>query len=211
MRKILLTAVALMMVAGLAAPGFAATLQLTYPVTVTLAADPIDLIGVNAAVSFGSVGLSQTVYSNQAQGQPRSTIENIGYARVDYELDAAVVPAGAGPAWTLAAAPGADACVLRAIATAALTTDDNPAIGQTLDASFFEANDNLDNAAGYQVCSDTVFASDAWVGNTLLVKAYDVASGLPNSSRSFRYQLQTPTSSTDTGMTFNITISAIVG
>lgn len=211
MRKILLTAVALMMVAGLAAPGFAATLQLTYPVTVTLAADPIDLDGIVAAVSFGSVGLSQIVYSNQAQGQPRSTIENLGYARVDYELDAAVVASGAGPAWTLGAAPAADTCVLRAIATAALTTEDDMAIGQTLGAAFFEANDDLDNAAGYQVCSDTVFASDAW-SNTLLVKALDVVSGLPNSSRSFRYQLQTPTSSTDAvGMTFNITISAIVG
>jgi hypothetical protein len=212
MRKILLTAVALVMVAGLAAPSFAATLLITYPITVTLAADPIDLSGVNAPVSFGLVGLSQTVYSNQTQGQPRSTIVNLGFARVDYELDAAVVASGAGPAWTLGAAAGADTCVLRAIATAAVLETEAPTSGLLLAAAHFEANDDLDNAVGYQVCSDTVFASDAWIGNTMVVKAYDVVSGLPNSSRSFRYQLQTPTSSTDVvGMTFNITISAVVG
>lgn len=211
MRKILLTAVALMMVAG---PAFAAgpTLQITYPVTVTLASNPIDLAGVNAPVSFGNVALNDIVYSNQAQGQPRSTIVNNGYARVDYELDAAVVQMGTGPAWTLGAAPAADTCVLRAIATCAVRTDEDLAAGLTLTAAYFEANDDFDNVAGVQTCSDTVFASDVWVGNTLQVKAYDVVSGLPNSSRSFRYQLQTPTSSTDVvGMTFNITISAVVG
>lgn len=183
---------------GLAGAASAQNLTLAYPITVSIASDPINLAGITDPVGFGIGGFGQTLLSNFPQGQPRSTVQNNGYATVDYTARAAI--AGG---WTLGAAPASNVCVLYGIFTQALTSNDNPTVGRNVAAADFGVEDRL--STNVLRASVTNLARN---GETAAeTNGKDVFT--TQSVRSMRYRLDTPTAGSTAGQTITVTIGAV--
>jgi hypothetical protein len=195
MKKVALTIAAVL---GLAGAASAQNLTLAYPITVSVASDPIDLAGVTDPVSFGTVGFNQTNLSNYAAGQPRSTVQNNGYATVDYTARAAV-----SGGWSLGSAPGNNTCVLYGIFTQALTSNDNPTVGRNVAAIDFGVEDRL--STNVLRATTTNLARNAETAAETNGK--DVFT--TQSVRSMRYRLDTPTTGSTAQQTITVTIGAI--
>lgn len=203
MRRTLLAVLAVAMIAGMATQVMAAPVQgteLTFPITVSFNADSILLWNDGTSLaSWGIVGASQNIFSNQTGGQIRHSVEQRGYSTIDFKARAAVTTVGT--AWTLGATLGSAAsnqAVVAGIFTEALET------GRTLVLADFANNDVL--GATDIVATTNVLARDG-AGDPEAIKGYhvpDVPGGY--AMRSLRYLLQTPTADT-TGIQQTITIT----
>lgn len=190
MKRILLGLLGMVVAAGMATSSFAAVLTLDYPISVFVASDPIDLRGVTTEVSFGIVGWEMSVVSNNPGGQPRSTVNNVGYADVDYTVAASIANTiTAANVWTLGNPPvAANNAVLYGVFARALEVDGQ--YGWELDpVADFGAEDILLGGAAALPATNTVVAIDA-ESNTIEVKGNFVFS--TQSYRSVRYRLDTP-------------------
>lgn len=205
MKKILAASA---LILGLAASSMAVLetgITLNYPISVIIATDAIMLQGETAEMSFGNVAVNLTYLSNNAQGQPRSTVKQIGYASpIAYTARAAVTAP-----WTLSTARGANIAVLYGAFTRALRADEvvAPEVGRTLVAGDFEATDIL-NATAKQATA-TILGVDAETPDAEF-KGTGVLS--TQSSRSLRYRLDTPSTTTvaaGTKLTITVTLGGV--
>ena len=186
-------------VCALALSASAQNTTLDYTISVSVAADPIDLAGITDQVSFGIGGFGQTLLSNFAQGQPRSTVQNRGYSTVDYTARAAISQG----AWTLGSTPGNNVASLYAIFTQALTESDNPTSGRDVAIGDFGSEDLLGSTAIR--ASDTVLAQNSETG--VEIKGNRVFT--TQSVRSLRYRLDLPTSGDTSPQVLTVTIGAV--
>lgn len=97
MKKILLSVCAAVLVAGLASSSFAAETAQMYRIYVNINSADIDLTGASD-YSWGAIAPGTDSYSNDAQGQPRATVTQAGYATID--LNASYYISATGTAWT---------------------------------------------------------------------------------------------------------------
>ena len=178
----------------------AQNLTLDFTITVSVASDPIDLQGVTDTVSFGIVGFNTTNLSNNAGGQPRSTVNNAGYATVDYTARAEITSG----TWTLGSTKGVNTAVLYGIFTQAVTPIEDAGAGRYVAAADFGAEDRLLDGVVTRA-SSTVLAQDAESG--VEIKGNVVAT--TQSSRSLRYRLDTPISGDTSPQTITITLGAV--
>ncbi|HEY8240035.1 MAG TPA: hypothetical protein VIH35_01250 [Kiritimatiellia bacterium] len=194
-----LAAVCAVALAGLAATAQAQTLTLAYPITVSVASDPINLSGITDPVSFGIVGFNTTNLSNYTGGQPRSTVQNNGYATVDYTARAAV-----SGGWTIGTAPGANVATFYGIFTQALTSNDNPTAGRNVAAADFAVEDRLNSNTAIRASTTNLARNAETAAET---NGKDVFT--TQSIRSMRYRLDSPTSGSTAAQTITVTIGAI--
>lgn len=173
---------------------------LAYPITISIATDQIMLQGDTTQVSFGFVAFNNSVFSNLAQGQPRSTVKQIGWATIDYTALATI-----SGGWSLSTVRGANIAVLYAVFTRALRADEavSPDIGRTLVAGDFDASDILTSTA--RRASATSLAVNT---ETSAVKGYNILN--VDSERSLRYRIDTPTGGLVAPQTITITIGGII-
>lgn len=195
MKKVVITIAALV---GLAGAASAQNLTLAFPIQVSVASDPINLAGITDPVSFGTVGFSQTALSNFGGGQPRSTVQNNGYASIDYTARATV-----SGGWSLGSAPNTNVCVLYGIFTQALTSNDNPTLGRNVASADFGIEDRL--STNVLRASLTNLARNAETAPETNGK--DVFT--TQSVRSMRYRLDTPTAGSTAQQTLTVTIGAV--
>lgn len=183
----------------------------SYPISVVvgnevvIAADVyVDIYGA----SFGRVAMGSNNLSNQPQGMPRLTMENQGYATVDYTVRAEV-----SGGWTLGTTlgdVGSDKCVLAGIFTAPVLASEMEApYGRDVSLSDFADNDVLGNTA--VAASLTHLFWDEGT-DPVWMSGYNVSTIPTGSSiRSMRFLFQAPTADT-TGVphTFLITLSVVI-
>lgn len=216
MRKLLLSACAIALVAGMATSSFASsgTTALNWNITVTFSGFDIDLSATIDPLTFGNVSASQDVFSNFPDGNPRSTIQNDGYAEIDYT---ALVACATG--WSFGATLGSNTvdntCVLAAVFTAAvIESEESFPDGRDLGIGNFADNDVLGASAVSASISNLaidVGSGGANGDDALIRKGYDVQSTF--STRSLRYLLQVPLSVSGTGaneQTLVVTIGAVL-
>ncbi|MFH0880190.1 MAG: hypothetical protein V2A34_10800 [Lentisphaerota bacterium] len=172
----------------------------TYTLSVSIAADPVDLEGVADPVSFGAGEFGQTLLSNLPQGQPRSTVHNRGYATIDYTV-AAHISEGA---WSLGSSAGLNTAVLFAIFTRPLRPSEDAASGKTLTAGDFGPEDRL--SATPLLATATVLAQNSETDPNF--KGYNALS--IQSYRSLRYRLDLPTGGGTDPQTIVVVIGAVV-
>ncbi len=178
----------------------AQNLSLDYTITVRVASDPIDLQGITDTVSFGVVGFGQSVLSNGPGGQPRSTINNDGYATINYTARAEITSG----LWTLGSTPGNNTAVLYGIFTQAVTPADDAVAGRYVASGDFGTEDRLTGSA--KTATATILAQDS--ESNVEMKGYNVFS--TQSFRSLRYRLDTPTSGDMNQQVITITIGAVI-
>lgn len=192
----------------------AATTSITWPIGIIIAAGPIDLHAIVPPMHFGWVGLSNNIFSNQVQGNPRCTIENRGYATIDYTVSATITSSGFS--WAMGSTlgnVGVDQCVVAAIFTAAILESEVPfPDGRDLVLPDFANNDVVRSIA--VTATTNIFARDNSgldPDDPEFVKGYNVPAVPSQSVRSLRFLVQTPTmDTTGAEQFFNITIGAIV-
>lgn len=194
MKKILIV----LFVLGLGFSAFAQNLTLDYPITVRVASDPIDLQGITDTVSFGTLSFGQTALSNLPQGQPRSTVNNAGYATIDYTARAEITSGS----WTLGSNPGANTAVLYGIFTYALGASDDPP-GRDVLLGDFGTEDRLGGTA-IRASNTVLTRNDETNPENRGNNVYTTMS-----FRSLRYRLDTPTSGDTSEQTITVTIGAI--
>ncbi len=170
---------------------------LTFPLSFEVVANEIDLVAYENELNFGGIWAGQNAYSNQAEGHPRCTVENRGYATVDF-----TVSATCGTGWTLGSTLGdygQDRVVLAGVFTApAIESESAFPNGRDLAGVNFGDNDVI--TALQNIASQTVLAIDPGAGGTNgddsdLVKGFNV---VPYASqiRHLRFMVQAPTSDT---------------
>ncbi|MEW6517018.1 MAG: hypothetical protein AB1439_08945 [candidate division FCPU426 bacterium] len=180
-----------------------------YPIVITLDAGDIDLSAiVPDYLHFGYVAPESAVLSNQIEGNPRCTIQNNGYATVDYTVSAAVT------GWTLGTHLediGPDQCVIAAIFTAPILESQIPfPWGRDLETADFGNEDVVGPAP--KVATDTVLARN----NTRpdpddpdILKGFAVSP--LDSTRSLRFLVRTPAGVVfEPEQVFTVTIGAVV-
>lgn len=191
----------------LAAESQACTIpQNTWELTVEVVADPIDLVAMTSDLNFGGIWAGENSFSNQAEGHPRCTVENRGYATVDF-----TVSATCSTGWTLGTTLGdfgPNRVVLAGVFTAPVVESESAfPNGRDLALSNYGNNDVI--TALPVAASQTVFAIDPGSGgpngdDSDNVKGFQV---VPYASqiRSLRFLVQAPTSDT-TGVEQAVTI-----
>ncbi|OGV42511.1 MAG: hypothetical protein A2X46_04375 [Lentisphaerae bacterium GWF2_57_35] len=189
----------MMVLAGVASlTASAQNLTLDFPVTVSVASDAIDLQGVQLPTSFGIIGFNTTNLSNNAGGQPRATVNNVGYAAVDYTASAAVLGT-----WTLGTAPAQNTAVLYGIFTQAVTPADNAETGRSVAESDFGPEDRLSGVAlratASALAQDSETAAETKGNNVYTTQSF----------RSLRYRLDAPTDGATDEQTIVVTIGAV--
>lgn len=168
-----------------------------WEITFEVVADPIDLVAMTSDLDFGGIWAGQNAFSNQPGGHPRCTVENRGYAVVDF-----TVSATCSTGWTLGGSVGdfgPDRVVLAGVFTAPVIESESAfPNGRDLALINFGSNDVLSYVP--VVASQTVFAIDPGSGGPNgddpdTVKGFHV---VPYASqvRSFRFMVQAPTSDT---------------
>lgn len=180
-----------------------------YPIVVTFDVSEIDLTAiVPDYLHFGYVAPGSTVLSNQIEGNPRCTIQNNGYATVDYTANASVT------GWTLGTFlgdTGPDRCVIAAIFTAPILESQIPfPWGRNLEAADFGNEDVVGLVP--KVATDIVLARN----NTRpdpddpdILKGFAV--NPMDSVRSLRFLVQAPAGVVfEPEQIFTITIGAVV-
>lgn len=195
MRRTLYAVLAVALIAGMTVSAQAGT-TLQWNITVTFNADSINLTTTSPnTLTWGTVGPNQDVLSNQAQGQNRISVANIGYSRIDY-----TVTADCATGWTLGGTLNTNpdnTPVLCGIFTAPVLDGEQPEpYGRTLLVADFAQNDVL--AAGVLTqASATVLARDDNAGDDdpVYMKGYNVPQNIGETTeRSLRFMLQTPDS-----------------
>lgn len=182
----------------LAAESQACTIpQNTWELTVEVVADPINLVAMTSDLNFGGIWAGENSFSNQAEGHPRCTVENRGYATVDF-----AVSATCSTGWTLGSTLGdygPDRVVLAGVFTAPVVESESAfPNGRDLALANFEDDDVI--TAAQSIASQTVLAIDPGAGgangdDSDLVKGFNV---VPYASqiRHLRFMVQAPTSDT---------------
>ncbi len=196
-------------------PAAAATTSITWPIGISIAAGAIDLSAIVESMHFGYVEPGSTVFSNQPQGLPRCTIENRGYATIDYTASATIT--SSGNFWVMGSFlgdVGMDKCVVAAIFTQPLDTasDSFGTYSRDLIAGDFANNDVLGPIA-LVATTDTLARDNSAPDpdDAEHLKGYNILSIPHQSVRSLRFMVQTPTMVTTGSEQFiNITIGAIV-
>ncbi len=206
MKRILLALLAVGMVSGIS---MAATDTMNFPITVQIGY-AIDLVATNAEVNWGSVQPGAASFSQLASGQPRSTVDQMGYATIHYHVTAGVASAvtWTANAWTLVSTVPAVAneARLSGVFTAPLTVADapaNPDFAHDLVVGDFAADDvitgTLNSASATNLCR---------TGELMQFRGYNVSSS--NASRSLRYMLDAPiTGSYDNQQRITVTIVGV--
>jgi hypothetical protein len=200
MKKIIVAMMGMLTGMALTASAQGPNLTLDFTINVSVASDPINLQGVTEAVSFGVVGFNTTNLSNNAGGQPRSTVNNAGYASVDYTARAEITMGD----WTLGTTPGNNTAVLYGIFTQAVTPADDAQAGRNVAVADFSSEDRLINGVVTRA-TDTILAQNSEDG--VEIKGNNVAT--TQSFRSLRYRLDTPTGGDMNPQTITITIGAV--
>jgi len=213
MKKLLLAVFGIALICGLSTSSFAANTSLTFPITVHVVSDPIDLQGVTDAVAFGAVAPGVPSLSNYPQGQPRSTVAQMGYATIALRVHAAVTSPGV--AWTLGETPGATNAVLAGVFTAPLlpgeTSPSNPDFERSLvDADFgvsgaFSDNDIIMGLPQVKTASATVFSREG--GEQPQFQGFNITPA--TNTRNLRYRLVAPTAGSPDEQTINVTIEGV--
>lgn len=212
MRKLLLSVLAVALIAGMAVSAHSANLTQVYPITVTFVADEIDLVTTGTPLAtWGDVGASQNMLSNLAGGEIRHSVTQQGYAQIDFTAIATCVSG-----WTLAGTIGANTAdntaVLACIFTEAVETG-TPS--RLLVIGDFGDEDVLAESTSVQATIDNLARNNALADpdDVDAIKGFSVPD-LPgnNAERSARYVLQTPPTVSGTGVnqqTITITIGAV--
>jgi hypothetical protein len=172
-------------------PGF----PVTFPLTFEVVAEPIDLVALTSDQDLGGIWAGENTFSNQTGGNPRCTVENRGYATVDF-----TVSATCSTGWTLGTTLGnygPDRVVVAGIFTApALASENSPPNGRDLAASDFANDDVLTNLA-CQATTSALARDDSGPDpdDPINMKGFNV---VPYYSqvRHLRFMIQAPTSDT---------------
>jgi len=214
MKRILLALLGVAMLMGLASVSMAATSELFWNITVSVASDPIDLTrdpldtGIQ---TWGPLNYNTEYFSNNADGNPRMTLSNIGYATIDYS---AYVTATAnnwgfnGPLGVGNGGNGADTCVLAGVFCEPLVnTSPNPVFNHSLVLADFGNEDIMNN--GLKFADDITPLVYTRPGEDAQFLPYNVPSNL--STRNLRLYILTPTfPSATTSAVLHIVIGARV-
>jgi hypothetical protein len=213
MKRILLALLGVAMLAGLASSAFAAAaLTQNWTITVSVSGDPVDLQGGGTVgLTFGVVAVAGNTVSNQAGGNPRCTVNNAGYASLDYTVLANVTNWTLGTTLAGATGPANNQAVLAGLFTAAVTATEAafPA-GRDLTVADFGNEDTL-GAAAKTATTDILGRNNALPGaaDADIVKGFNVAPTA--STRSLRFLFEAPTTVSGAGIgsqTITVTIGA---
>ncbi|MCD4814494.1 hypothetical protein K8S19_12490 [bacterium] len=214
MKKFLLLACAVVLVAGMASSSFAATTQ-TFNITVTFNAVDIDLsVTGTPLATWGDVGASQNIFSNNAAGEIRHTITQNGYLKIDFNVSATCATGWTMLQTGIGVATADNECRLAGIFTEAVETG--------VPSRFLALTDfNDDDVISNVLVTPTVASTSTLGRNTGNLPAPDDSEALKGYSvpdapggfttRSIRYMLQTPLTVSGTGVneqTIVITIGA---
>lgn len=182
-----------------------------YEISVAITTLPIDLARNDddpGQFSFGTVDFNTDEFSNLSGGTPRCTLQNLGWATVDYGVSVVARPVTpTADAWTLGTVlgdTGPNRCVLAGIFTRPLvSTDDIPEIEDPVDELPYKRDLVLEDFGDEDVLGPTVkYADDATpdvlARNDTGVEGEDDAVDMkgfnaspPNTQRSLRFMLQT--------------------
>ena len=200
MRSKIIISLLFVLMLGLGNLALAAQGELSFPITIKIAGDDIDLQGNNdTVVAFTPTKFNEVAFSNNESGQPRSTLKNVGAATVDYTVRAEI----ASGAWQLGSETADNVSVLYAVFTRPLSFSNDGGeekYRHDLTLADFGAEDIVTATA--KVATDEVFAISS---QEKAIKGYGVH---PDSDRSLRYILKTPLSGDANEQTINVIIGA---
>lgn len=180
-----------------------------YPIIITLDAGDIDLSAiVPNDLHFGYAAPGSAVLSNQYEGNPRCTIQNNGFAIVDYTVSAQIT------GWTLGAHlgdTGPSQCVIAAIFTSPILESQIPfPWGRDLEIADFGDEDIIGPVS--KVATATVLARNDTrpdPDDPIPLKGFAVSP--VDSVRSLRFLVQAPEGIVfEPEQAFSITIGAVV-
>lgn len=192
MKKLLLSAAALLMTLGIAQSSFAASADVYIQITVTAGSVTI------TRTSAGTVDYGQFVVGTSTVLATPATFQNDGDTIADWSVESPLVFTANWTAQTDAPAPIA---VVDQVRLSALFTGALPALGD------FAANDTI--SAATVACTADAYAITA---DAVGVKGYDVPNG--GASRDLYFRLDTPAAGSqdlNVQLTGTVTVTAAVG
>ena len=216
MKRTLIALLGLALIAGFATSAFAATTELVWDISVTLNDNPIDLnrAGTDDGTrNWGAQQPDNDVFSSLSEGNPRLTLDNQGYATIDYGASVAATTWAFG---TTLGDTAVDQCVLAGVFTRPLGVGETPAPGDPV----YERDLGIGDFGDEDVLGGTTVYGDDATPNVLAVndtgsdddalffKPYNCSSDL--SERSLRFLLQTPATGSAASETLTVTVTAQV-